>query len=159
MIRSRLERGFTLIELMMVLCIVSVLLRVSLPAYSAIRREAKASQAVGDFNVVRAAAFAQYEATGNFPADGPVGQVPDGMAPYLPHGFSFERKDYALDWESWAVSYSSNGVTGSLVAVTVVASDDKLGLTVMHMLGANCTHWSAGNAHTFVIQNTLESPQ
>ncbi len=159
MMPRSLERGFTLIELMMVLCIVSILLRVSIPAYSAVQRNARTSQAVGDFNVIRAAAYAQFEATGNFPADGPSGVVPAGMAPFLPKDFSFHKRDYDADWESWAVSDSTGGVTGTLVAVTFVVPDEKLGLTVLHVLGGNCTHWSAGNAHTFVVQNTLESPQ
>ena len=110
-------------------------------------------------NVIRAAAYAQFEATGNFPADGPSGVVPAGMAPFLPKDFSFHKRDYDADWESWAVSDSTGGVTGTLVAVTFVVPDEKLGLTVLYVLGGNCTHWSAGNAHTFVVQNTLESPQ
>ena len=156
--RSRSERGASLIELMIVLCIISILVRVSLPAYSSVQRNAKASQALGDFNVVRAAAFAQYEATGNFPADGTVGMLPAGMRPFLPKGFSFHRRDYDLDWEAWSVTDSASNVTGSLVAVAVLIPDEKLGLTVLRMLGANCTHWSAGTSHTFVVQNTLESP-
>jgi prepilin-type N-terminal cleavage/methylation domain-containing protein len=157
MTRACSERGFSLIELMIVLCITSILLRVSLPAYSAMQRNAKASQIVGDFNVVRAAVFAQYEATGGFPADGASGIVPAGMTPFLPRDFSFQKPTYELDWESWAVSDSSGSLNGKLVAVTVVSPDEKLGLTVLHMLGANCTHWSAGDAHTFVVENTLES--
>ena len=154
---TRRERGFSLVELMIVLCIVSVLLRVSLPAYSAMQRNARASQVVGDYNAVRAAAYAQYEATGSFPADGPSGTVPAGMAPYLPKNFSFTKPSYQLDWENWAVSDSVNSVTGSVVALTVVAPDDKLGRTLITMLGANSSHWSSGDAHTFVVQSTLES--
>ncbi len=153
MIFRQRERGFSLIELMMVLCISSILLRVALPAYAAVQRNARASQVQGDFNVIRAAAFAQFVATGSFAAEAKKGAIPAGMKPYLPKKFSFKKPTYTLDWDHVSVS---NG--GRVVALTVVVPDRKLGLTVLHTLGANCSHWSAGKAHTFVIESTLESP-
>ncbi len=161
MTRHRAADGFTLIELMIVLCIISVLLRIALPAYAAIRRDSYASQAAGDLNTIRAAAFAQYAATGNFAPDAPVGVVPAGMGAYLPSGFSFARPLYRLDWDNYVVSDTSgSGVTsGQVLALTVAATDSLAGLQILHTLGANCTHWSVGNAHTFVIQSSLESPK
>jgi len=152
--------GFSLIELMIVLGIVALLLRVALPAYSGIRRDSYASQAAGDFNTVRAAAVAQYEATGSYPASGASGQPPAGMAPYLPRDFSFTRPAYQLEWDNFAVNDTTGGslVTGQVLAVTVTAADSLTGLVVLRTLGANCTHWSVGNAHTFVVMSTLEAP-
>ena len=40
MIRRRSEQGFSLIELLMVLCICSILLRLALPAFTTVRRNA-----------------------------------------------------------------------------------------------------------------------
>lgn len=157
MTRTRSERGFSLVELLIVLCILSLLLRMSLPAYAATQRNARAAQAVGDFEVIKAAAFAQYEATGSFPPEGSSGVVPDGMAQFLPKDYSFHHRDYQIDWESWVVSDTSSHTMGSLVAVRFAFPDEKLGLTVLRMLGGNCTHWSAGDSHTFVVQNSLES--
>jgi prepilin-type N-terminal cleavage/methylation domain-containing protein len=153
--------GFTLIELMIVLCILSVLVRIALPSYASIRRESYASQAAGDLNTIRAAAFAQYEATGAYATDAPDGAVPAGMAAYLPHGFTFTRPQYRLNWENYAVSDSSSaGMTeGQILALTVTATDSTAGLQILHTLGRNCTHWSVGNAHTFVIQSSLEAPR
>jgi prepilin-type N-terminal cleavage/methylation domain-containing protein len=160
MMRRRGAGGFTLIELMIVLCIISVLVRIALPAYASIRRESYASQAAGDLNAIRAAAVAQYEATGAYPADAPAGAVPPGMAVYLPRGFSFTRPNYRLNWENYVVNDSSaGGVTeGQILALTVTATDSIAGLQILHTLGMNCTHWSVGNAHTFVIQSSLEAP-
>lgn len=153
----RSERGFSLIELLMVLCISSILLRLAMPAFTTIRRNAQASQIQGDFNVIRAAAFAQYAATGSFPAEAPSGVMPAGLQPYLPHDFSFRKRAYELDWEQWSVADSTGLSSGRVEAITVVTPEPELGLTALHMLGANCSHWSAGDAHTFVIESTLES--
>ena len=158
--RYRQSGGFTLIETVIVLCIVSVLVRIAIPAYAAIRRDSIASQAVGDFNVVRSATIAQFEATGRYPADAPSGFVPAGMAAYLPRDFSFARREYELDWQNYVVAdtTTSGAVPGQILALTVTAHDPQMGLTVLSHLGANCTHWSVDESHTFVIQSSLESP-
>jgi prepilin-type N-terminal cleavage/methylation domain-containing protein len=157
--RPRSQRGFTLIELMIVIMILSILVRISLPAFAGIRREAIAANAAGDFNTVRAAAVAQYEATGNYAADGASGVVPSGMAPFLPASYSFAKKDYQLDWENLAVADTSGGVvtSGQIVGITVAANDSLVARQILHMLGGNCTHWSVGNSSTFVMFSTLES--
>jgi len=154
-----LERGFTLIEMLIVLSIVSILVRVSLPAFDAVRREAVASKAVGDFNVVRAAAIAQFEATGAYPADAVPGVVPAGMKPFLPTDFSFAKPEYELDWDNHAVVDSGDGSAGQVIALTYVAKDPRAGLQILNMLGDNCTHWSVDDAHTFVVLSTLEAPR
>lgn len=158
--RRAAQGGFTLIELLIVISILSILVRISLPAYKGIQRDALASQAVGDFNVVRAAAVAQYEATGSYPPDGPPGVAPAGMAPYLPRHYSFTQKNYTLDWENFAVSDSASGssLQGMVLALTFSVNDSLLGRQVLHMLGANTAHWTVGNEHTFVVMSTLDSP-
>ncbi len=158
MTRRRQADGFTLIEVLVVLSILALLARMSYPAYDSFRRQAFAAQAAGDLNTVRAAALAQYEATGSYAPDAPTGVVPAGMAQYLPSGFSFVRPVYQLDWEHYAVTDSTSGGTasGQLEALTVVTADSLVGLQVLHTLGANCAHWSVGNAHTFVVFSSLE---
>ncbi|MBI5168007.1 MAG: type II secretion system protein [Candidatus Eisenbacteria bacterium] len=157
----RSQRGFTIIELLIVLSILSILVRVSLPAYKGIQRDAIATQALGDFNTVRAAAVAQYEATGAYAADGPAGIVPAGMAPFLPRQYSFTKESYTLDWENFTVADSTMGPgqSGSVLALTITASDSLVGRQILHMVGANCAHWSIDNAHTFVVLSTLEAPR
>lgn len=154
------QRGFSLVELLIVLTILGVLARMSLPVLAGMRRNAIASEVAGDFNAVRAASVAQFEATGSYAADAAPGVVPGGMAPFLPRDFPFTRKDYQLDWENWAVSDTTNGVpsTGFVLALTVVTADEKLGRQVLATLGRNCTHWTVDDASTFVLVSTLESP-
>jgi prepilin-type N-terminal cleavage/methylation domain-containing protein len=159
MTRRRAEGGFTLIEMLITLSIIALLVRISLPGYSGIRRQAIAAQAAGDFNTIRAAAVSQYEATGSYAPDSPAGTVPAGMGSYLPGRFTFSRPAYELDWEHYLVSdTSSSGATsGQVLALTVVTADSLTGLQIVHALGSNCAHWSVGNAHTFVVFSTLEA--
>lgn len=152
------QRGFSLIELMVVLSILGVLARLALPVVTSMRRDAITADVAGDFNVVRAAAVSQYEATGAYPADGAAGQVPPGMAPFLPAGFSFTKPDYQLDWEYWTVADSASGMQSDYVlAVTVVAPDERLQRQLLASLGRNCTHWSVDDASTFVVMSSLEA--
>lgn len=156
----RSQRGFTMIELLIVISILSILVRVSLPAYKGIQRDAVATQALGDFNTVRAAAVAQYEATGAYAVDGPAGVVPGGMAPFLPRNYSFTKEQYSLDWENFAVSDSTMGagLSGNVLALTITANDSLVGRQILHMVGSNCAHWSLENSHTFVVLSTLDAP-
>jgi prepilin-type N-terminal cleavage/methylation domain-containing protein len=151
--------GFTLIEMLIVLGIVALLVRIALPAYSGFRRQAVAAQAAGDFNAIRAAAVAQYEATGSYAADTQEGVVPAGMAPYLPRDFSFRRQAYTLDWEHFVVSDTTAGAraSGQVLAVTVAAPDSLVGMQILRTLGSNCAHWTVGDASTFVVFSTLEA--
>lgn len=155
----RSAAGFTLIEAMVVLCVLSILVRVGIPAYDAVRREAIASQALGDFNAVRAGVVAQFEATGSYPADAPSGSVPGGLRSFLPADFSFRRPAYELDWENYTVpDTTESGVSqGQVLALTVTARDATTGLEILRQLGANCSHWSVGDSHTFVMFSSVEA--
>lgn len=156
MSRPLTSRGFSLVELMMVLTIISVLVRMSLPALATYRRQAVAAQVMNDFHVVQTAAYAQFEATGAFAPDAPSGYAPAGSAPFLPRGFSFRRPEYELDWDQLAVA-DSGGSAGYLAMLTVVTPDSLLGYAVIHRLGAGTTHWSVGSAHTFVVASSVGS--
>jgi type II secretory pathway pseudopilin PulG len=161
MSRARRDAGFTLIGLSIALMIVSLLVRLAIPAYGSLKRDAIAAAASRDLNTVRAAAIAQYDATGAYAPDAPAGVVPAGMARYLPRGFSFRRHDYELDWENLAIADSASPdlTAGTALALTVIANDAGTGRQMLQTLGANRTHWSAGDAHTFVILSTLEAPR
>ena len=160
MIRRESQGGFSLIELMTVLTIIGILARLAMPVFQGLRRDAIAAEVAGDYNTVRAASIAQYEATGSYAADGALGAVPAGMAPFLPRSYSFTKAEYQLDWDHWTVADTTQGAvtTGMILAVTVVTPDERTGRQVLRTLGRNCTHWSVGDASTFVVMSTLEAP-
>ncbi len=151
--RLRGNRGFSLIELMVVLTIMSVLVRLSMPAMATYRRHAVTAKALNDFNVVRSAAYAQFEATGVFPPEAAAGAMPQGSAQFLPRGFSFTRAEYELDWDHVTITDSTN-TPGYVTMLTVVVPDSLLGHSMIRKLGASTTHWSVGNAHTFVVASS-----
>lgn len=148
------SRGFSLVELMVVLTILSVLVRLSLPAVASYRRQALVARVMNDFNVVRSAAYAQFEATGAFPPESAPGVPPAGSAAYLPRGFAYQRPEYQLDWDHVTLA-DSTGAGGFVTCLTVTAPDSLLGHAVLRKLGSGTPHWSVGNAHSFVVASSV----
>jgi type II secretory pathway pseudopilin PulG len=156
--RSR-TAGFTVLELALALSIAAILMRLSMPMYSTFVRKAHAARAAADFNAVRNAAYAYFESSGQWPAEYGPGVMPPELEPYLPRHFSFDRRQYQLDWEHWTIGQQGEGtgLEGTLVGVSVVTDDADLGRTVMQVVGAGTVQWTAGDHYTFMIQSTLVS--
>lgn len=73
-------RGFTLVEIMIVVLIISVLCTVAVPVFGRVKAKAKTSAIVNDFRVF-AGAFATYaHESGSWPADADAGVLPPEMA-------------------------------------------------------------------------------
>lgn len=93
-------KGFTLIEMMIVVAIIAILAAVALPKFIDISMKAKAAAIVADTRLILAAAQQYHADHGHYPPDGWWGEVPDGLEDYLPGDFSFARH------EKWTVLYS-----------------------------------------------------
>ena len=147
--------GFTMIEVLTVLMVMSVVVRIGIPNYQEVLLKAEAARAVADFEAIRVAAL-QYEADfHSWPADAAPGQVPPGLEPYLPDGFSFRRPLYRLDWENWGLSEGLSGSpeTRGFVAVSVVTDNEQLGASLEALLGNNSTHFLLGTTYSFVVES------
>lgn len=77
------EAGFTLVEIMMVVLIISFLGMLAVPAVARIQRRAKSTAIVNDFRVFAAAFDAYAQEHGSWPAEAAAGVVPAGMSAYL----------------------------------------------------------------------------
>lgn len=129
------RKGFSLIELMIVVLIVGTLAGVAVPNLNRALLRARAVDAVADLNVVKVAVL-NYQANENtWPDETDAGATPPGLEEYLPGDFSFNREDYVLDYENWS------GTVG-FIGVTLVTDERDLGLLVLDLLGNNT--WTNG---------------
>jgi prepilin-type N-terminal cleavage/methylation domain-containing protein len=71
--------GFSLVELMVVVTIISIMMMMAVPTYDRIRRKARATAIANDFRVYAAAFQAHAHAAGSWPDDTPAGGIPPGM--------------------------------------------------------------------------------
>lgn len=147
------RRGFSLVELLTALLVTSVLARVGVPNYQNVQLRARAAEVAGDFEAVRHAAFLHLSEHYGWPAEEPPGVTPDGLVPYLPDGFTFEKERYQLDWEHWTLPDGLPGrpESGTLIGVTLTTGDATLARAVADLLG-NTPHYSVGGTYTFVIE-------
>ncbi|MEO8201412.1 MAG: prepilin-type N-terminal cleavage/methylation domain-containing protein [Gemmatimonadota bacterium] len=150
---ARDRRGFTIIEILVVMIVVGVLVKIALPRYHELRNQAVAGKMAGDYHAVRLAAYAYYTERLAWPAEAGPGVVPPELVSDLPEGFDFNRGEYVLDWENWALPSGLPQFPGRdmLMALSVSTSDSALALTILNKLGSRTVHFNVGNTTTFVI--------
>ena len=83
------------------------------------------------------------------------GEVPDGLAPYLPGSYDFDRGAYLLDYENWTLpgGLPKHPNTRTLLGISINTSDAALGQAVVDLLGSAWAHYSLGETYTFVIES------
>ncbi len=150
------QGGFVLIELVIALTIIGIMLRITLPSYQRMLRNARAAQVIGDFNVIRAATFAYNAETNTWPKEYATGKSPTELTPYLPAGYAFKKARYQMDWENWILpsGLPKNPATKVLLGISVNTTDKALGNTVVSLLGKTAASYTIGNSYTFLILST-----
>lgn len=91
------KRGFTLVELMVVVIIIGILVAIAIPLYSGIQQKAKESACEANVRTISGAAAMYHAENGSFPAD-VVALVTDGYlqdTPVCPLGgeYSIDNDD------------------------------------------------------------------
>jgi hypothetical protein len=142
-----------IVELVIAVGAIALLSNVGLPVVQNAAIAHRASCVVHDLEQVRAAAERFHGETRDWPPTAPPGQTPKELSSNLPPGFSFQSTHYQLAWERWAVSDGTvrGGLADELVAVSVIADDERLAARVAEVLGNRGTHFTLGNRTTFVI--------
>ena len=110
-----MRRGFSIVELTVVLMMLGILAAIALPSYQKVTYRARAASIINDLHTVRNAAV-QYELEeGIWPDDVGRGNLPAELLPYM-SGIEFQGPGYALDWDNWT----------SMIGVAVIVDDPLL---------------------------------
>jgi prepilin-type N-terminal cleavage/methylation domain-containing protein len=144
--------GFTLIEVVTVVLIVSVLTRIALPQMQEVRVRARAAAVRADFQVVRLAAENFYADNLTWPDDMDAGVTPPALENLL-DGYEFDRGDYLLDWENWILP---NGLPNdpsvrAVIGISVTTEDRALGAAVLDMIN-EAASYQLGDTYTFIFE-------
>lgn len=139
-------RGFTMIELLVVIIVLGVLATLALLKYIDLRDEAMTSQVAGDLQVVRVGAYNYWGEHEAWPNEVGAGQVPPELSTYLPGGFNFVRPTYTLDWE-----HLNSGDASPTIAVTISSPDTDFMDKLIRRLGNRAPFVAVGNTLTYVI--------
>ena len=122
------RRGFTLIELMVVVSIVGILATLATPKVVEAMRRAKAAAILSDLNTIRGAALASFQQTSTYPVTGDWGVVPPELVAHLPQDFKFTGNGAQYRWQLWGTVSGGVGVVSGATDVAVIGlgvkSDD-----------------------------------
>lgn len=126
------KRGFTLIELIMVMTLVGILSAIALPRLSDATNKAHATHVISDFATIQLAGIQYYtETSGDLPATAPVGVAPPELDYLLPDGFEFSYLSVTYRWRRWDVSLPSGQNYAS--GLELESPDEKLIAEIMRL--------------------------
>lgn len=149
----RRRRGFSIVELMMVLTILGLLVRIGMPKYWDLRRRATARAIIGDVQAIRVAAYNYHTEHNTWPPDVGAGAAPPPLVTYLPEGFDFQRPGYVLDWEVWSApgGLPGNPAATHVVGVGVQLNDPLLAAAVHTAASVGIPYMVSGGTTTFLL--------
>ena len=142
------RRGFTLIELLVVVTIIGVLTNIAVPAVQGVRKRAQAAAVLGEFIVIRGAAYDHFADTGTYPKSSGWGTVPPELVGSLPENYSFAQNGITFRWRRWSLpnGLPRNRRQTRLLGVQVRA-DDRQVLQVIR----NLFQGASGNNRTVTL--------
>jgi len=146
----RRRRGFTFIEVLVVMIVLGLLANLALLKYIDLKHRALSASATADLQAVRLAAYSAWYEHGAWPDDDMAGITPPGLVPYLPVGFSFTKPEYTMEWENFVPP--GGGPSGGMqLGVVVRSSNARLMKALQDNLGNKAPFFVAGGNLTFVI--------
>lgn len=149
----RARRGYSFVELLVVLIFIGLLVNLAIPRYYDMKRRATAASILGDVHAVRVALFSRFAEHQAFPSETGPGMVPPDLVEYLPDGFTFTRPDYEYDYEVWSMSSGTPVDPGqeTMIGVAVTINDPNLVTQLLITASKGYGPFHAGNKVTFFI--------
>ncbi len=145
------RRGYTIIELLMVMIVIGILAGLAILRYIDLRNHAMVASIVSDLENVRLGAYNYWADKDAFPPDAPAGTMPPGMVPYMSTGFEFARPQYTLDWENFQGPGGAGGGGGMQVGVVVTSDNSHLMALLARRTGGGLPYFVAGSTVTFIL--------
>lgn len=149
------RRGFSISELLIVLTIMGLLVRLGMPRYGELRRQAAARAIIGDVQAIRLAAYNYNTEHQSWPGNASPGLVPTELVPLLPAGFKFVRPDYTMDWEVWngagSTSAPGTGPNSTTIGLTIDSPDASLVNALRNATKAGIPYLVSGSQTTFLL--------
>ena len=147
------ERGFTIIELLIVMLVIGILASIAIPNYHDAILRADAAKVISDFEAIRVAAYDRYAATSTYPRSRGWDAVPPEFVTSLPDGFEFNYKDVRYRWRRWALpsGMPRNPRQTELLGVQITTGDRDL----LRIIKSTYKGWQAQGNNTrvtFVIE-------
>lgn len=110
-----IQKGFTLIELMIVVAIIGILAAVAIPAYGDYTARAQAAEAFTLLDGLKTPMTEQYTSTGSFLIGGASGVTAITSGKYVSSVVSTSANQAAADKTSIVASYRAAGVSNKLL--------------------------------------------
>lgn len=149
----RRTAGFTLVELMVVVLIISVLATIALPSFIRIQRRTRTAAIQNDFRTFAAAFDTYAQETGGWPAEAATAEIPVGMDQRL-NASAWQRKTPMggqYDWEGNQMQFGTRYAAAIAIKATAIAPlplDVNQLTDLEHVIdGANQINWLGGNFH------------
>ena len=146
----RNRRGFTFVELMVVVLVIAILAGMMVMRYIELKHRALTAQATADMENVRLAAFTKFYDTGQWPNAAGRGVMPPELVPYLGRGFSFARPDYTLEFENFVPPGGGTSATYQ-VAIRFSSNNQNLVNTMIQVVGDRSPYIVLGNDVAVVL--------
>ena len=150
---QRTRRGFSIIELLVVMTIIGLLARIAVPHYTDMKRRAIAASIMGDMQTIRMATYTFYTERSTWPPDYGPGIVPAELRDLLPKDFPFTHPDFEYDYERWDLTGGTpqNPQQESIVALSVTCGDPLLAAQILKLAGKGYVPFASGNKVTFFL--------